>query len=197
MDSIPASRLLGIESPLRSGMWIRRVSGGAGLAQWMEFHSPFSEASLKGLGGAGMAAGWEYPEGWISQKKPTPGLNPAVCSVGKTPLGRWEWRQVQAGTGKIQENSTVSQKFLDLFLFQEKKIIFPPFLPFPPFSGTWEDQKIPWSHLPNFSRRNKPLATPLPKISLQKFLGMTQNCSLLPETHPKKPGLCLDISSWA
>lgn len=110
MDSIPASRLLGIESPLRSGMRIRRVSRGAGLAQWMEFHSPFSEASLKGLGGPGMAAEWEYPEGSISQKKPTPRLNPAVCLVGKTPLGRWEWRQVRARTGKIQKNSTVSQK---------------------------------------------------------------------------------------
>lgn len=88
-------------------------------------------------------------------------------------------------------------KFLDSSLFQEKKIVFQPFHPLPPFSGMGEDQKISQSCLPNFLLEKKTLATPLPKISLQKSLGMTLNCSLLPETHPKKSGLYLDISSWA
>lgn len=57
MDSIPASRLLWTESPLQSRMGIWRVSEGAGLAQWMEFHSPFFRALPEGLGQSGNGGG--------------------------------------------------------------------------------------------------------------------------------------------
>lgn len=154
MDNIPASRLLWIERPLQSGMGIWRVSGGAGLVQWMEFHSPFFQGLPEGLGQSGNGGGVGISKGFDIPKELAPDLNPAVYSGRKTLLGRWEWQQVQAGMGKIQENSTMSQNSWISF-YSKKKISISTFSPFAPLFWDGRGSENPTEPPPKFSSEEK------------------------------------------
>lgn len=87
-----------------------------------------------------------------------------------------------AGTGKIQENSTLSPESWISSYSREKNNI-PPFSLFFPLFWDGGGSENPTEPPPEFSSggTTPPTAIPPPKTSLQKSLGMTLNCSLLPK----------------
>lgn len=132
----------------------------------------FPEVSLKGLGQAGISRGFDIP------KKPPRFVQWEGGNDGRCELGLGKSRKTAPkipGFVPIPGKNTIST-----------------ILPFsPPFLGWGRIRKSHGAAARIFLWRNDPLASPLPKISLQKSLGMTLNCSLPPETHPKNQG-----SAW-
>lgn len=115
----------------------------------------------------------------ISQKEITHSRVKSSCLLT---LGKVGMAAGAAGTGKIQENSTLSPESWISSYSREKNNI-PPFSLFFPLFWDGGGSENPTEPPPEFSSggTTPPTAIPPPKTSLQKSLGMTLNCSLLPK----------------